>query len=981
MLLFDGDPEAWDQLSADAAFARYVRWLDSGYRANWYNNAAEFKRVGSALSLGLVASFLSDAELPTNVKVSLFPIVVHARLLDCALPVFNLYADSPPGSRERLRALQTLRTIATPEQRGAIKTTLLAGLYTSNEFIAAALLAAGEKLLTAADFTQSFMAASSENDYGQGPMARAITQDLLPAATLQTSSAVLEAVIDCLPTPSGAHEFNKFHGQKPPRAWLLDVMPACFERLLSLHGTDTSTYPEICIEAAIHIELLRDVWYTSQELRSTHDQIVNHPQLRWQLAMAFSRASYISHLTTRMCWSGCLVTFGAVDLPYLTFQANDEHLPPAERQFWFEVGKEVAMGHLRKHARRRALAGLTVGVDGHQRAIRIAAERAQTAAAIVRQRQWGREQREFEDERLAQHQSTSEEFRRNIEHVRDASHLGTLCWLVQYSFEHSGRDDIFRVDYITIARDLGSDLAEALAAGLKKLWLSTEPPAPSKYANGAVPWEAILAVAGLYGAMADGKDRSTFTENDTARAARLAVWELKRPPDWFYGLATRNAAVVENALHPWIVAEAHQKGGPGHTRRTLDLALHCGGSIRAGLLRPLVQAVLDLKIPEPGTFNELFDALREDGLLSSDAIERLCRAQLAKSRGSDGLLGDTHWLRVWLLENPHRAWAWFEKNLSSIASTAKAQLRQFVENLSDFKWLRTPVDESSVDILMKLHALVSKHRSEEDAASDRAANTDMFAPSMTRFLETIPGILVGVPGYAAHRALVKLASTESDSVTRVWLNGRVHEHASSQATNSATFDVRSLQLIASPLSREPQSEGQLFEQVIARLEELRTGMEEGPFSDRGLFDKGTKEKLLQLWLAARLRDTPNSKFTIHREEDVDADNETDIQVSARCWNICIEIKPVDAKRGYSAISLTATIREQLVGQYLKGFNSNHGILVLFRLDKKRWDIPGVGKRQTFPALVQYLQDQADAIKASLPHLQRLVVFPVDCVKP
>ncbi|CAJ8169967.1 Uncharacterised protein [Burkholderia pseudomallei] len=979
VLLFDGDPEAWDQLSADAAFSGYVRQLSDGYRPDWYNGAAEFKRVGNRLSLGLVANYLDSPELPTNTKLALLPVVVHARLTDCAVPVFNLYTNAPSGSRQQLRALETLRTVATPEQRSAIKAALLAGSFASNEPIAAALLAIGAESLTVAELTQSFMMADSENEYGYGPMARAISQDLFSGATYQASRAVLEAVIACIPAHDGAQEFNRFHGPKPPRSWLLDVLPTCLEQLLSVLGTATPSYPAICLEAAVRIESLRDIWYTSQELRSTHDQIANHPNLRWQLAVALSNSPRISHLTTRMCLSSCLVTFGAEDLPGLTLRASDEHLPPTERQLWFDVAREVAMGHLRKHARRQALTALTVGVDAQVRANRIATERAKTAAGIIHQRQWKREHCKFEDERLAQIRKTNEDIRGNIEHVRDASHIGTLCWLVQYSFEHSGRDDIFRVDYSTIARDLGSDLSDALAAGLKKLWLSIEPPDPSKYANGAVPWEAILALAGLYTMLTETSDISALPENDATRAARLAVWELKRPSNWFYDLTINNGAAVERALHPWIIKEAHQSHMQSHALRTLDLALHCETSLRADLLRPLVPTVLNQQIPVPETFNELFAALREDGLISSNTIERLCRTQLATNRGSDGLLGDTHWLRVWLQANPHRAWTWFEKNLSNVESTAKSQVKQFIETLSDFKWLRSPVDDSVVDILMRLHTLVSKHRSEADVAADQA-NTSMFAPSMTRLLETIPGILVGIPGYTAHRALVKLSSMESDPVTKVWLNGRVREHASNQATQDANFDFRSLQSIASPLNCAPQSEGQLFEQVIARLEELRTGVEEGPFSDRGLLYKGMKEKLLQLWLAARLRDTPNGRFTVHREENVDADNATDIQVSARSWNICIEIKPVDEKRSYSAVSLTATIREQLVGQYLKGFNSSHGILVIFRLDKKTWDIPDVGKRQTFPAFVRYLQDQADIIKASLPHVQKLIVFPIDCVQ-
>jgi len=142
--------------------------------------------------------------------------------------------------------------------------------------------------------------------------------------------------------------------------------------------------------------------------------------------------------------------------------------------------------------------------------------------------------------------------------------------------------------------------------------------------------------------------------------------------------------------------------------------------------------------------------------------------------------------------------------------------------------------------------------------------------------------------------------------------------------------------ITSPFLAEPRSEAQLYEQVVARLEEIRKGIEEGPFSDRGLFCKGIREKLLQRWLAARFRETQNRRFSVHREEEVDDDNKTDIQLSCPHGNVCIEVKPVDATRPYSANSLTDTLRVQIVEQYLKGYNSAHGVLVLFRLDTKTW---------------------------------------------
>lgn len=163
------------------------------------------------------------------------------------------------------------------------------------------------------------------------------------------------------------------------------------------------------------------------------------------------------------------------------------------------------------------------------------------------------------------------------------------------------------------------------------------------------------------------------------------------------------------------------------------------------------------------------------------------------------------------------------------------------------------------------------------------------------------------------------------------------------------------------------------------MEEIRKGVEEGPFSDRDLFHKGMPEKHLQRWLAARFRDTQHRRFSIHREEEVDANNETDIQLSCQYGNVCVEIKPVDADRGYSANTLADTLRTQLVGQYLKGYNSTHGILVLFRLDEKSWDIPGREKGCLFAELVAYLQEQAERIKGESKDVQKLIVFPINCV--
>lgn len=112
---------------------------------------------------------------------------------------------------------------------------------------------------------------------------------------------------------------------------------------------------------------------------------------------------------------------------------------------------------------------------------------------------------------------------------------------------------------------------------------------------------------------------------------------------------------------------------------------------------------------------------------------------------------------------------------------------------------------------------------------------------------------------------------------------------------------------------------------------------------------------------------------------MDDDKEPDIQLGCPQGKVCVEIKPLGKDRGYSANSLTETLRVQIVKQYLRGFNSNHGILVLFKLDNKTWNIPGGKTKQPFSALVEYLQSQADIIKNESPDVVALQIVGISCV--
>jgi hypothetical protein len=227
-----------------------------------------------------------------------------------------------------------------------------------------------------------------------------------------------------------------------------------------------------------------------------------------------------------------------------------------------------------------------------------------------------------------------------------------------------------------------------------------------------------------------------------------------------------------------------------------------------------------------------------------------------------------------------------------------------------------------------------------------------------------------------------LKSTASSEPEAHWLQTFVLAHAVAEAQRWAKREPGDLMNVGDAFCHDPRTAADLCQQVMARLTQIRTNVEDGPFSDRLLFHPRMPEKHLQLWLAARLNDTPNRKFSarfvVHREPEVDDTKRTDIEVSSRGFKICIEIKPVDKKR-YGAAELRETLERQLVKQYLKGgSNSRHGVLVVLMLEDKRWKVPDVGGRVGFGQLIAHLSNYAQTLRLKHSAIEGLLVIGIDC---
>ena len=982
MFLFDGDPDAWDSLSADRAFKNYVQRLNSGLNIDWYNDKSEFRRIGRKLSTGLIKNILTKPELSSQAKIALFPLIKHGQLFDCAEAIFYFYKCIDNSERERLYALNVLKTIATPEQRKTIEAELISGSLTSNALIASALLTVDWQMLTVTQITAIFEATQSEGGFGAGPMARALKQEMLPLTNVTSAEMLLRAVLKILPKPKSGLRFARFpESDQPELAWLIDVLPDCFERLLTLLPKTNKNYPDIYIEAAERIVALQDTGFIdNDDLIRLHALITGHSELRWQIALEIALSENITYSTSRLVWGmDCLVNFTAKDISQLIMRANDVAVSQEVSNVWFTVGMDVIFQGLRGRARTEALNALVSALDNQERRSRIDILRTEKIEGSKQRREWKKKEFVRKHTQKIQHETNRNQLLVNVEHISDASNKNAIIRLIRYSWEHAGRDNLRHVDYDLITRDFDQTVADALSTGLKSVWNRTVVQNPVDYSDGTIPWDVLIALAGFNTLLDEGMDIESLSYAEAVHAAKLAVWEMNGPPNWFEPLFKAHTLAVIAALGSWIESGAQMITDSYRLQSSLKMVLRCSTEVISVLLKPLVPMVLDGRINHPQILKDVVKALSVVKLLSPDDFVNLCRTHVVASIESQGLICEMHWLRTWLEEDAVSAMEWFDIYVASKPTEAGELVIEFAKMAHDCSWIKKPLDAVSIGVLLRLHRLLTQHQPLPNAPID-TQHIGTFDHVVSELRLKIPNLLVQSRGEAAHRALVELMETETDYNAKQWLANQIMEQAAIEALDHSKIETCDLFKISSPFISDPKSEAQLFEQVIARLEEVRIGTEEGPFSDRGLFSPKTPEKHLQIWLAARFLETQNRRFSVTREEEVDNNKEPDIQFGCPQGKVCVEIKPVSREHSYSAKSLTDdTLQRQLVGQYLKGFNSAHGILVLFRLDDKTWDIPGRGKKQSFNELVEYLQSQAKIIMAESPEVKALRVFGIDCV--
>ena len=400
-------------------------------------------------------------------------------------------------------------------------------------------------------------------------------------------------------------------------------------------------------------------------------------------------------------------------------------------------------------------------------------------------------------------------------------------------------------------------------------------------------------------------------------------------------------------------------------------------SYAAGPLQKAVAPILDelLKDREPAKPQ----SLRYVVAILLGAGHSKTIVDLAKQRvqsGSSDKERQKEWLTAWFRLEPHGA-------LDFIGGLPPEQSNLIVDSLVGRlgELDRRPGSVAfqgsfEASVLKRLIPLVFRQVSTTatpEAAVDRGATVSMGFPNARFFKEAILQQLASLPGAEPHRTLEELAYTPGLEDERSRLLALAEQQASRDC--EPKLRARDVPEWERTCLAPPETADNLFRIALRRLETLRRDIEKGDFSNRQLFGPATEEVYLQKYVANRLRIEARSQYTVHREEEVDLQKRTDI----RLWypNDLVSTIEVKCANKWSYNELVDSLKNQLVGKYMRDRNSRHGVLLVGHLGgREHWKAPD-GKDLPFNDLIEALQKEADRIASSDSHVSSLAVAGID----
>ncbi|OAP92712.1 hypothetical protein A4H96_03380 [Acidithiobacillus ferrooxidans] len=990
-----GDAEAWSGEDVAAALERYFHRVRHGAVSGWPNDPGVFGRIGRRAGPDIISRLLQENTDSPEALPLLLVIVRTAGLTGCADAVYRLYADGGMPREVREIALAAFADVANPEQLEAMHQDFLKSRLDSNRIRATACAALFPKYLTPEELVDILGTADPESSHLKGTLTRCVKEELLPLCSSPTAISILRGLLAFL---EGADNVATEETQAVPthnvaprggeQSWLATLLPEVF--LAALPSEDDEP-PEVFRRATVYMERIRYQGMLDPDaIDRAAEALANKTRYRRALALTIAEADPQSGpYRVAGARPNAIARLSSNDLSWVEELAADSNAPECRRQVAFSLLMAITI-FCRPPERRAILRAAIRSCDTEARS----ETWFQDVSSRRQASRWQREIHASDVVRRTEKQRKSADARRlleeRLEAVRSGIDSGALEFVVvDRMLNHSSSGKLGSTNLGVVADEFGPEVAEAVATGLKQFWRLVEPPWPRDGKPNAIPNVVIAGLSGIALEVAAGFEVHSASPLEIHRLARYALWE-NGAPHWFEELANAFPQDVADAIWPAIEMDLSVTFGDDYYAKGVNILVQ-GPTVLKSRVAPRMRESLEKQANQGALWPHLrtvLEILFSERVIDADYLGSKIQPILQSAAQGNQWEQVGGWLSFWLKFDPMKAWASFEALWRLFGSQSEDAAVGVGGGLhSENPWPFMPAflhykliapTEESVSLLAHMFDFFESHilRGNDLQRASGVAYTPGVREFAQGIRDGIPHRIRAIPGAAAHDALARLTTKYRGTPLGRSLHTLMEEHDLDDAEKAATLLPQDIPALGDIYCREPHSEADLFQLALDRLETIRQGVEGGPYSERELFFEGMEERKLQIWLAARLLDTPGRRFGVSREDEVDEQKEPDIHLHHRVGKICIEIKPLDARR-YTANALIEALRGQLVGQYLGGLNSRHGILVLFLLKERAWRLHGKG-RASYPELLEFMENKAKEILADTPAIENLKIFGINC---
>jgi hypothetical protein len=963
-LIMYGDPESVDPMER-ASMLGILAACYAEQRPFWLDSSV-LRRFAHQCFAPKIKALLSVPGYSIHAKYFLLLLIWHGRIADCAAESYRIANDPNEDLEIRSLAIRAVGAAADETVLGPLGASFL-GLQEVSRRLAAALFDALYprafdvhqlieliKLVRGGDGRPSdaptYSLTEILKDAGRTP-----TRDL-PALLTELSTLLAQPpLIGVLGTDSVSERCT----------WLLAPLKAVLIRAAQ-EVRELAESPELCRKFRQAAMML--IRCEEHGIGMVHDVVeleraINvAPNLKrtlfWDRVEEEARASTPGYVFAR------LPRLDSTDVDWLIQDALDPQLAFDKRRIAFEQAvlfwswnldeEEQQLDMLRAVVRDEASFAEYLESAQDYRA-RTRAERSREAA-------------EREATRQRQKEENIDVLRGELATIRAGTNRRALSWLLSFASRDQGTPKLANVDFTKIETELTSDIAEAARDGAIVFWRTWRPPLLQEAPLNQTPGEVVIGLVGISWELQRGLKCADLNDVEAEFATRYALFEYNGFPDWLSNLGESHPQIVSQVLVAACTAEFEGSSG------TLLQNLSYANVSLQRLLASEFEKLLRQREPEN------LQSLRYVLLILAATERGNSIAEIAKAR-VPSLTGDRPrravWLSFWFQAYPSAALDFieglgFEEEQSAVAEVASTVGAHGLLP----KRSTGPTICLEPGVLKRLIALVFRRVVPSTSAADFDPVEGGVVgghPDSRFFRESILQQLASMPGDEPYRILMELADTKGLENERL----RFLQSAERQAANECepTFRPDEVYRWEHSCIEAPKTSDDLFRIALRRLRVLQRDVEYGDFSDRGLFHPKVDEKVLQKYIANRLKNAARGQYSVHREEEVDLENRTDI----RLWHTKDLLTTIEVKcaNKWTYRQLSDALQGQLVGKYLRDQGSRHGVLLLGHMGGQNfWKAPN-GKRLSFAQLTSALNEEAAQIASTDSEVASLATFGID----